>query len=360
MLDLYRYRVPFKKPFVTGAGTFQYREGLILRHHASGNDIVSEAAPLPGFSRESLQQAETHLLSFKQQIDSFFARKFTPDELTSWIHSRSLYPSVDFGLSSLGLSILSIRQQQPVHSILNLTPTETLKVNAVIGESDEASFMSQARKLIKKGFSVIKCKVTADTGHLPNSLKTLANECPGILYRLDANRSWPANSVSELSSRFRNLSVEYIEEPCAVESIEQFDAVAGDCSLPVAADETLVELGLEKVIKFTKSVPYFIIKPTLHGNLMELFATLCSRYHLENRVIFTSALESAVGTRMIASAAAISGSKTTAHGLNTGSLLRQNLADENTVNDGTFQLQPNFKSWYTFQSINQSLLKPVQ
>ena len=204
-------------------------------------------------------------------------------------------------------------------------------MNAVIGESDEESFLSKARTLITKGFKVLKCKVSENPGHLPNSMKTLANEYRNISFRLDANRSWPVTKASELSTRFRSLPVEYIEEPCPVESIEQFDSIAGDCIFPVAADESLAELGLQAVINQSKSAPYLIIKPTLLGNLMELFATLRTRDHLEDRVIFTTALESAVGTRMIASASAIAGCKTKAHGLNTGSLFRQNLSDENAM-----------------------------
>lgn len=360
MLDLYRYRLPFKQPFITGAGTFEYREGVILRYHTSDIDVVSEVAPLPGFSKESLQQAESYLKSIQEQAGSFFSHHFTPGELSLWIEARSNYPSVDFGLSSLGLIVLSIRQKKTVNSILNLTFARSLKINAVIGKSDETKFLSQAKSLINDGFKVLKCKVSADPGHLPRSMKTLTDDYPDISFRLDANRSWPAIRVSELSSRFRNLPVEYIEEPCPTESIEHFDTLAGECVFPVAADETVAELGLQTVINQSKSAPYVIIKPTLQGNLMELFATLQSRNHLEDRVIFTTALESAIGTRMIASAAAMAGSKTTAHGLNTGSLFRQNLAAGNTVENGTFRFQPGPVGSYSFQSINQSLITPIQ
>ncbi|WP_340103834.1 enolase C-terminal domain-like protein [Rhodohalobacter sp. 8-1] len=360
MLDLYRYQLPFKKPFTTGVGTFKYREGLILRYHSSDIDLVSEVAPLPDFSKESLQQAETNLISNKQQIDNFLTRKFTPAELSSWISDQSKYPSVDFGLSSLGLSIISVREQKPLHSILKLIPSSSLKVNAVLGKSNQESFLSHARALITQGFKVLKCKVTANPGHLPNSLKTLAKDHLDISFRLDANRSWPAADISELSSHFRNLPVEYIEEPCPTESIEQFDSVASNCIFPVAADEILAELGLQRVINHFKSDPYLIIKPALHGNLMDLFATLRSRDHLEDKVIFTTALESAIGTRMIATAASMTGSKINAHGLNTRSLFHQNLADENALNDCIFMLQPDYVSWYSFQSINQSFLRPVR
>jgi len=360
MLKLYRYSLPFKRPFITGAGTFQHRDGLLLRYHKSDVDVVADVAPLPGFSTESLQQAETLLTSKREQTDLFFDGEFTPDDLSTWINSRSVYPSVDFGLSSLGLSILSVRRQVPVHSLLDAASESFLQMNAVLGETNETTFMSQAKRYISDGFNVLKCKVTADPGHLPQSLETLVNEYPQITFRLDANRSWDINHVSELSSQFRNLPIEYIEDPCRTNSIDQFQSVMNYCNLPVAADESLAFFGLHSVIDHLKPAPYLIIKPTLHGNLMEIFATISSRKHLDDRVIYTTALESAVGTRMIASVAAMTGSKTMAHGLNTGSFFRQNIADENPKINGTFRLQPNFKSWYAFQEINQNLLTPVQ
>ena len=360
MLNLYTYRLSFKHPFFTSVGAFEFRDGLILRYQSSDADVVTEVAPLPGFSNETLSKTKSHLLSIKEQAALFLNRRFTPDELSDWIKKLSVYPSVDFGLSSLGLSILSARQQLPVHSILGLTSAASLKVNAVLGITNKASFLTQARTLITKGFRVLKCKVTVQPGHLPHSLKTLAYEYPHITFRLDANRSWPVNRVTELSSRFQDLPVEYIEEPCRVISVDQFDSVSKHCILPLAADESLSDLGLRSFINQTKCKPYLIIKPMFHGNLMELFATIGSQNNLEDRVIFTTALESAVGTRMIASIAAMTGTKTTAHGLNTGSLFRQNLVDKDDVKNGTFQLQPNFKGRYSFKDINQTLITPVR
>lgn len=359
MLELYTYRIPFKQPFSTGSGTYKFREGVLIRFHNMHIDVVSEVAPLPGFSRETLKESIANLLSKKTEHDSFFSRPFTLTDLDIWVQSQAATPSVEFGLSSLGLCILSARKQSPIHKLLKMKHSTSLKVNAVIGSTDESSFRCAAEDSISRGFNILKCKVTPVTGHLPKSIRLLVDNHPSVTFRLDANRSWKRNKLKELSSLFKGLPVEYIEEPCSIDSIHDFNAVIQQCELPVAADETLSDFGMNAVIEHTDKTPYLIIKPTLHGNLMQLFATLRSRNHLEDRVIFTTALESAVGTRMIASAAAMAGSKTAAHGLNTGSLFHQNLADEDSVKDGTFQLQTNFKSWYSFQSINQSLVRPV-
>lgn len=360
MLELYKYRLPYKQPFITAAGTFKFREGLLLRYHKGKFDPVSEAAPLPGFSAESLEDVTSFLTSNRESVSTFFSSGFTVSQLRKWVHDLSNFPSVQFGLSSLGLSILSLREQESIGSILNRSIAESVKMNAVIGICDEASFREQATQYITEGFSVLKCKTTAETGHLPQSLRDISNQFPGVSFRIDANRSWPAAQIERLSSNFQDLPVQYIEEPCRTESLEEFQTVSKNCAFPIAADETIAKYGLKTFLGYADSIPYLIIKPTMYGSLIDLFATIGSPHHLEDSVIYTTALESAVGTRMIAAAASLSGSKVSAHGLNTGSLFKDDLAFEKGLRNGTFYLQPNSKCWFTFQQINQTFLTPVR
>ena len=130
MLELYTYSLPFKQSFVTGAGSFKYREGLLVRYRDPHLDIVSEVAPLPGFSNETLEEAKKELLSNKLEADRFFSSSFTLDSLDKWVTSKNSYPSVEFGLSSLGLCILSARHQAPIHELMHITPSASVTMNA--------------------------------------------------------------------------------------------------------------------------------------------------------------------------------------------------------------------------------------
>jgi O-succinylbenzoate synthase len=359
MLELYSYSIPFKKPFVTGAGTFNTREGIILRYHDSQIDVVLEAAPLPGFSTESLKQVKVELRALKLEADRFFRLPFTPQELNQWIQNHTAFPSSAFGFSSLGLFILSARKSAPIAEMLSVQSAGSLRVNAVIGSSSEDDFIASAEKHIRNGFDVIKCKVTNDIGHLPESIKKIAETFPNVSFRLDANRSWKRENLAKLSSHFAALPIEYIEEPCRVESIDQLDSIIRDCELDVALDESLTDFGLIAVLEKIEASPYLIVKPMFHGNLMELFATISDRFNLENRVIITTALESAIGTCIVAQVAAIIGSRSSAHGLNTDSLFRQNLVESFGITHGTIQLDENFNDRFSFQDINQNLIKPL-
>ena len=359
MFELYSYSIPFKKPFVTGAGTFNTREGIILRYHDSQIDVVSEAAPLPGFSSESLKQVKEELRALKLEADRFLSLPFMPDDLNEWVQNHTAFPSSAFGLSALGLHVLSARKNARMSEILSVQSAVSLQVNAVIGSSSEDDFIASAQEHIRNGFNVIKCKVTNDIGHLPESIKKISETFPNVSFRLDANRSWKRENLAKLSSYFKELPIEYIEEPCRAESIDQLDSIITECELDVALDESLTNFGLIAVLEKITSDPYLVVKPMFHGNLMELFATIGDRFHLENRVIITTALESSIGTCLVAQAAAIIGSKTSAHGLNTDSFFRQNLAENFNITDGTIQLNENFNDRFSFQDINQNLIKPL-
>lgn len=285
MLNLYTYRLPFKRPLVTAAGSFAHREGLLLRYHDDEIDLVSEIAPLPGFSDEDLNEALEQGTSIKKELESLFSGDVTISSLNKWLHDQTLYPSVEFGVSSMGLSIVAVRAQSPLHSLLDCSRMSPVSVNAVLGIMDPESFKRQAESYIAEGFRVIKCKVTEEPGHLPLTMSELAENHKGLSFRLDANRSWPLDKLEELSTTFHGLPIEYIEEPCLAENIPQLNDVITRSRIPVAADESIMDFGLEAVLEHTDPLPYLVIKPTLYGNLLELFATIGARYHLENRVI---------------------------------------------------------------------------
>lgn len=343
----------------TAAGTFYNREGLLLRYCDDTLDLVSEIAPLPGFSNESLDEALAQVGSIRGEILELLSGQFTLQSISEWIRRQTLYPSVEFGLSSIGLSVISHRERAPLHSLINLPEIHPVSVNAVLGLMDADTFEKKAVKYIGEGFHVLKCKVTGEPDHLPSTIRKLAKKYPDISFRLDANRSWPIDALNHLSALFEGLPVEYIEEPCFTNSLDQFNTVVATCRIPVAADESVIHHGLDNVIKHVQPLPYLIVKPMFFGNLIELFATIRHQYHLENRVIVTTALESAVGRRMVAMAASLAGSREMAHGLNTGPLLSDDLAEDIILKKGTFNPGPRFKGWYNFQDIDHTFLRSV-
>ena len=320
------YEIPLKTPFNTAAGTVTVREGVLLelRFDATGIRHRAEAAPLPGFSRETIGHVLDRLHRDQEIITQFF-RSPTKESAATFLQSYQALPSLAFALSALlwqiELRSLEAASGETVH------PTEEIQINAVAGLLSPDALLHHLTQKYRQGFRVFKCKVGLHPQELADTLHTFARIHRDVLFRLDANRSWPVDHLEAYSSLFSELPVQYIEEPAAIDRPEQLEKVLGRCKLPVALDESIQSPDqLERFARSdaARSVAAWIIKPTLFGDLYAL-RTLLDQYHLSERTVFTSSFETGVGRALIGWLAAHYGSANFAHGLDTGDLFSEEL-----------------------------------
>lgn len=320
------YEIPLKTPFKTAAGTVTVREGVLLelRFDATGIRHRAEAAPLPGFSRETIGHVLDRLHRDQEIITQFF-RSPTKESAATFLQSYQALPSLAFALSALlwqiELHSLEAASGETVH------PTEQIQINAVAGLLSPDALLHHLTQKYRQGFRVFKCKVGLHPQELADTLHTFVRIHRDVLFRLDANRSWPVDHLEAYSSLFSELPVQYIEEPAAIDRPEQLEKVLGRCKLPVALDESIQSPDqLERFARSdaARSVAAWIIKPTLFGDLYAL-RTLLDQYHLSERTVFTSSFETGVGRALIGWLAAHYGSANFAHGLDTGDLFSEEL-----------------------------------
>lgn len=197
MVKLYRYRLPFKN------GT--YREGLILE----SDNHYGEIAPLPGFSKETLLDAQKEALDWIQ-----FKKKPT-------------LPSVQFGISSLQ------KRLKPIHLPLS-----------ALGS--------------KPGFSTVKLKL----GHLPlsDAISLVKEHSKHASLRLDCNRAWTLEEALSFASHFKPTDFLYLEEP--VKTFEELIAFSQKTQFPIALDESI-----HNNWSLIPSLKAIVVKPTLLGSI---------------------------------------------------------------------------------------------
>lgn len=359
MFNVYQYSLPFHRPFKTGSGTFLLREGLILRYSDHQIDLISETAPLPGFSVETLPGVIDVLKAQRSVINSFLVEKFTIQQLDSFLDKLPNMPSLQFGLSSLGLIMIAERKGQRLPSLLNRPLNRKILLNAVTGASGSEELKAQVKNLYQTGVRFFKIKVPNHPQHLPNTLIDLTSAFPDLTFRLDANRSWNFSTIEQFSEQFSKLNVEYIEEPVKLMNVNQYQEVLSRCKLPVAADESIPQFGLSNLISLEHMPSFFILKPMFVGNLIKLIATITSQSHLEDRFIFTTALESIAGRKIISLIAGMYGSKVTAHGLYTGILFSEDLTLDNSIIKGVYCLKKDGSDLLDFKSLDSSKLEKL-
>jgi O-succinylbenzoate synthase len=160
--------------------------------------------------------------------------------------------------------------------------------------------LTQIRPKAEAGFRTFKWKVGA--ANFADELVLLDDVCAalpsGARLRLDANGAWDRHKAELWLERCAERPVEFIEQPIPAELRGADDLLLGlaaDYPTPLALDESL--LGGEAIDHWLDLgwPGIFVLKPSLLGDAREPLERLGQR--ARDRVVFSSALETALGAR---------------------------------------------------------------
>jgi O-succinylbenzoate synthase len=197
---LFSYKLPLKNG--------KLREGLILQCE----DRYGEIAPLPGFSKETLDEARL--------------------EIQDWINSGKIptLPSVKWGIECAQKTLRS------VHIPL-----------CALGP--------------KGGFSTIKLKL----GHLPlaDAISYVKEHASHALLRLDCNKAWSLTQALEFARHFKPTDFAYLEEP--VQNFKELVEFSKITSFPIALDESIHSDWSQ-----IPSLKAIVVKPTIVGTIPQI------------------------------------------------------------------------------------------
>ena len=323
---LYRYRLPLAMP-LPWPGAPDTREGLLLRVESdSGRFGWGEIAPLPGFSRETLEKAT------EDAVQCLLCLKDEPlDGLLELIQEEgettvSPYPSVQSGVAmaiSMAAGAAEPKREQQALNALLAGDIESITADAT--RAKEEGYLAAKLKVGREG-------VEADIERAKAAAKALGRT---VALRFDANQAWTLEAALAFADGVRSLVPEYIEEP--LRDPEQLPDFVAKCDVPVALDESLDaellvaleggmlddlednarrglpggEMGLPLVV-----ARYLIIKPTLTGIGPRALAHL-AKAHPKKHFIVSSAFESGVGLVLLAAMAAHAAPRNLPIGLDT-------------------------------------------
>jgi O-succinylbenzoate synthase len=247
------------------------REGLILQVlHDNGEFNFAEIAPLPGFSRETLQQATEQIIALlnSHQLNSHSAMQ--------------LYPSVEFALDCILHNI-------PISGLFKTAESIPLL------QGDNQTVLKQYCQLNKPNRVKLKIarQAVAKDIALFSALSALNNH---LLIRCDANQSWSFSQAALFFTNINTQSIDYIEEPTA--SLSDNIKLAEHYQVQLALDETLQQKQFQ--YQHHRCFKALILKPTLIGSFERLnyFIKMAKKFHLS--VSISSSFESPLGLRQLA------------------------------------------------------------
>jgi O-succinylbenzoate synthase len=325
--DLYRYSLPLRGHLALGGVTLRRREGLLLRLSGDdGSEGWGESAPLPGFSKESLDEAA---LQLRRLAEALIGREVTDD----WIDrdgakSRELErtapaPSVRFGLEMAVWNLCATSSGKTFPELVTPQPRAKVPVNGLLSGTLDR-ILEDARRMRNAGYEAVKLKVGMKTVVEDIRLvRALVEELGNVIsVRLDANRAWGYEEAARFvrgAPRF-----EYIEEPLADPA--RLPELAEELGVPVALDESLVGMEPDELGEhhYARAI---VLKPMLLGGISRALRMAERALRLGMTPVVSSSYESGVGTAALVALAAGIGERPIPSGLDTYRALAEDVLE---------------------------------
>jgi O-succinylbenzoate synthase len=201
-----------------------------------------------------------------------------------------------------------------------------IPVSALV-TAEAANVCDEVESLLAAGWSSIKIKVARrPVSEDVTTIWRLREQIAGrAMIRLDANRLWSLNDAITFCRQIGPEGIAYVEEPLS--DTTSYPAFHRRTDMPVALDETLVQLGIEGAEKW-QGASAFILKPSLLGGLAWTGEYIAAALKKGVTPVISSAFESDLSLRAYALFAAMLGCIETPLGLDTLKWFRQPLLDE--------------------------------
>ncbi|AXF63907.1 MULTISPECIES: o-succinylbenzoate synthase [unclassified Leclercia] len=277
-VQIYRWQIPMDAGVVLRERRLKTRDGLFIHLQQDGREGWGEIAPLPGFSRESLEEAETAVRAWSG----------------AWRNGEAPLlpglPSVDFGISC---ALAELDGSLPEQADYRAAPLCT-------GDPDELF----AALAAMPGEKVAKIKVGLYEAVRDGMVANLLLEAiPDLRLRLDANRAWTplkAQQFAKYVNPAYRSRIAFLEEPCKTR--EDSRAFAHETGIAIAWDESLREADFAFTAE--PGVSAVVIKPTLTGSLAKVREQVTAAHSAGLTAVISSSIESSLGLTQLARIAA--------------------------------------------------------
>jgi o-succinylbenzoate synthase len=224
--------------------TGQIRSTILLRiENKEGDSGFGEIAPLPKWSRESLEES---IDQFYEKESAIIAIDWTMENYIENLLKLELLPSLSFALESALLALIDPLPEfnTPISALLMGSPKEILQ---------------QAKQRHAEGFISAKLKIgNLSFAEATSIIQTLKTQ---FRLRIDVNRAWTTPDALTFFSQFPMDTFDYVEEPFQnPHDLHLF-------SHPLAIDESFPSPLSLKDLEQLPTLKALIYKPTLQGGI---------------------------------------------------------------------------------------------
>lgn len=326
--------LPLVAPLETAHGAIRGRAGfLVSLEDEAGRCGIGEATPLPAFGGETLDACRAALVGVLEALvgiaddvgEAGLALVRRMGDETPCARAAIEAALADLAAQRAGLSLAHwIRASAGLPG----EPAAQVRVQALVSGAHPEAVESSARRARAAGFDTFKLKLAVSPAAraLALDLERVAALRSAIgatgRIRLDANEAWQRDEAEAALVQLAPFDVELLEQPVARRDLASLAALARTSPIPIAADEALLEGGLEVCLS-QRIAGLFIVKPALLGGL-EGTIDLAARAEVRGiRLVYSNLIEGSVGraTALALAAGLARAGADEVHGLGTAQLL---------------------------------------
>src|SRR5258708_6799772 len=226
------YNLPFKHLFTISKGTKTHQPTLIVELEHFGIKGYGEA-PAITYYNISVEKMIEDIEAKRSFIENF---SFNDPE-RYWHYLHHLFPQNPFlvcALDMAGWDLYGKMKRKKLYELWNLDISENPVTDFTIGID---SIENMIGKMKEKPWPVYKIKLC--TEHDIEIITELRKHTLSV-FRIDANAAWKAEEALNKINAFKELNVEFIEQPLSKDDWEGMSYLFKNSPLPLIADESCV------------------------------------------------------------------------------------------------------------------------
>jgi L-Ala-D/L-Glu epimerase len=280
----------FKHPFTISKGTKTHQPALLVELEFFGIRGYGEA-PAIAYYNIPVEKMIADIELKKRFIEKF---SFTEPE-RYWHYLHHLIPDNPFLICALDIAAWDIygkMKHKQLHQLWNLDISKNPLTDITVGIDTIENMVS---KMKETPWPVYKIKLgTAEDIHIMQELRKHTD----AVFRIDANAAWKAEEALEKIKIFKELNVEFVEQPLAKDDWEGMKFLYKNSPLPLIADESCVsEHDVEKCKGYFHGIN---IKLTKCSGITPALRMITNARDSGMKVMVGCMNESSIGTAAIA------------------------------------------------------------
>lgn len=285
------YNLAFRYPFTISNGrTKTHQPTLVVQLEHLGAIGFGEAPAITYYNIPVEKMVED------LERKKLFVEKFAFTEPERWWHYlHHLFPQNPFLVCALdiaGWDLYGKMKGKPLNQFWPNTQTNSAITDYTIGID---SIEKMVVKMQEKPWPIYKIKLGTDNDIA--IIEALRKHTDAV-FRIDANAGWKAEEALEKITAFKDLGIEFIEQPLAKDDWEGMKWLKDKSPLPLYADESCVsEQDVEKCHNYFHGIN---IKLTKCSGLTPALRMITKARELDMGVMVGSMNESTIGSAAIA------------------------------------------------------------